>query len=275
MNHEPKPQWWHGLVIAFQFLTKMPLPLHVPYVPHTVSRSLRFYPLVGMFIGLIVYAVAVLLPAQAAPLNAAVALLVWTLLTGGLHMDGWMDTADAFGSHRDRARMLEIMKDSRVGAMGVIAAIFLLLLKWAALWMLLACGTGGFAGAQTAPGSWLSGGLLFGFVTIPAVSRWCMVAAIIRGSYIGSAGGLGSYFSAARVSDWVVASCFCLAGLCIVPSASWLAVTAVQLGVAWLAGRYVTGKLGGWTGDTYGALNEAVELAGLLAAAYLMLYMAA
>ncbi|MEB3102059.1 adenosylcobinamide-GDP ribazoletransferase [Ferviditalea candida] len=251
--------WLYGCIVAFQFLTKIPVPLKVPYQVETVSRSLPFYPLVGIIIGAIAYAAASLLPAGMAPLNALLLLLLWTFLSGGLHFDGWMDTADAFGSYRDREKMLEIMKDSRVGAMGVIYAVFLLLLKWISLWTVM---------EHWAVNPDFNRMVMYLLLSIPAVSRWWMVAAVIQGPYIGGPSGLGRQFAEVR-NVWLAgASIWLLLILFLLPSSVWLAVFVGQLIAGWLFGRYIKGKLKGWTGDTYGALNEAVEAVGFIISAY-------
>lgn len=111
-----------AFIAALQFLTRLPIPVQVADDPGVFRRSTVFYPAAGLVIGGMVagigYGASFVFPA---PVNAALLLCIWVLLTGGLHLDGLMDTADGLLSHRSRERMLEIMKDSRVGAMGVIA----------------------------------------------------------------------------------------------------------------------------------------------------------
>ncbi|MBW7460890.1 adenosylcobinamide-GDP ribazoletransferase, partial [Paenibacillus sepulcri] len=129
---------------AFQFMTRIPVPVEIPFTPAVLARSTVYYPLVGLVIGGITAAAGWLLTLAVPALPAAVLiLLIWTALSGALHLDGLMDSADGVLSHRPRERMLDIMKDSRVGAMGVMAAIFLLLLKFATLSALLE-GEGGW-----------------------------------------------------------------------------------------------------------------------------------
>ncbi|WP_235775290.1 MULTISPECIES: adenosylcobinamide-GDP ribazoletransferase [Paenibacillus] len=254
-------QWLASLIVALQFLTRLPIPVRVDYNKHHVSRSLLFYPLSGAVIGAIVSLAAALLPHEAAPLSAAVLLLAWAMLTGGLHLDGLMDTADGIGSHRPREQMLEIMKDSRVGAMGVLAAIFVLLLKWASLWTLLTR-----LDHRPLPESAWFGILL----TIPALSRWLMAAAIIRLPYLRGEQGMGALFREARPRYLCGALMLLLIPLFLWHSADWLWISLAQIAAGGLFAGYFVRKLGGLTGDTYGALNELVETAGLLAAAYLM-----
>lgn len=129
VRREVKLQF-QAVIAAFQFLTRFPIPIAVPFQGSVLKRSVVYFPLAGALIGVSLTAFAWLLTLFIPPWPSAVLVLaIWTALSGGLHLDGWMDTADGVLSHRSRERMLEIMKDSRVGAMGVLAAVLLLLLK--------------------------------------------------------------------------------------------------------------------------------------------------
>ncbi len=151
-----------------------------------------FYPFVGWVLGGLVAVLGGMLTALGLPPTVAAALTLcgWIALTGALHLDGLMDTADGIFSHRSRERMLEIMKDSRVGAMGVIACVLLLLIKWSLLSELL--GTSG----ERLPSSWPLVSLA------PLWSRWFMVAAIVGWPYAraSQSGGLGGFFSRGRMA---------------------------------------------------------------------------
>jgi cobalamin 5'-phosphate synthase/cobalamin synthase len=122
--------WFHACIAAFQFLTRFPLPLKLDYTEPIFRRSVVFYPFVGVVIGLLLTLVGAGLRVWIPSFPAAVIVLsVWIAITGALHLDGLMDTADGVLSHRPREQMLEIMKDSRVGAMGVIVCVLYMLLK--------------------------------------------------------------------------------------------------------------------------------------------------
>ncbi len=126
-----------ALLAALMFLTRIPLPQINPSKTDW-HKSAIFFPFVGLVIGGLLYVSAIglefLFPTT---IIAFSVVLVWVWVTGGLHIDGWMDLADGFGSNRSREQILEIMKDSRVGAMGVIAAICLIGGKWVAVYELL------------------------------------------------------------------------------------------------------------------------------------------
>ncbi|MBD3918344.1 adenosylcobinamide-GDP ribazoletransferase [Paenibacillus sp. PR3] len=251
----------NGLVAAVQLLTRIPLPIQVPFDPPTLAVSMISFPFAGLLIGLLTSGAASLLHLLDMPmLAAAITLGWWIALTGGLHLDGWMDTADGVLSGRPREQMLEIMKDSRVGAMGVIAAVVLILIKFAALYTL-------FERADS-PAVWLL------VATGPIWSRWWMTAAITLWPNARE-GGMGAMFRAARLRHVLgslitaaIVSAVLLyfsnldaekAVISLVVIAASAALTGTLLAV-WL-----NRKLGGLTGDTYGAMNEAAEAACLVA----------
>ena len=104
-----------AFVAAIQFLTRIPVPVEVPFTNAVLKRSTLFFPVAGLLVGLATWGGGWLLQ-QVLPVMpaAALTLLIMLGMTGGLHLDGLMDTADGILSHRSRERMLEIMKDSRV-----------------------------------------------------------------------------------------------------------------------------------------------------------------
>ncbi|KAA0014170.1 adenosylcobinamide-GDP ribazoletransferase [Billgrantia pellis] len=131
----------YGLALALQFLTRLPLPLACPWTPATRRWAIRCYPLVGMLLGGLLAAVAALLEGTLpAPLLALILLTLWVALSGGLHLDGLMDVADALGSNAPLETRWEIMKDPHVGSFGILALFFLLLWKAALLFTLLEAG---------------------------------------------------------------------------------------------------------------------------------------
>lgn len=123
----------NGLLAALGFLTTLPLPSSAYRVP--APSGLAWFPFVGLVLGsLLVLANHALTWCRVDPLVTGIlltTLLAW--LTGGLHLDGLADTADGFAGSRDQARRLEIMKDSRIGAIGSLTLTLLLMLKAAAL----------------------------------------------------------------------------------------------------------------------------------------------
>src|SRR5262249_30758963 len=123
-----------GLLIACQFLTRLPVPLRTAMDPVQMGRSMRWFPLVGALIGALVAGIDAGLGLVVGDEVRGVALVVaLAAITGGLHLDGLMDSCDGLFSVATPARRLEIMRDSRVGSFAVIGLTTLLLLKYAAL----------------------------------------------------------------------------------------------------------------------------------------------
>ena len=125
------------LIVATQFLTRLPIPQAVEawmaWTPERLRAASRYFPLVGLIVGGLtagVYWVATQVWER--PLAAAMSLACAALFTGAFHEDGFVDYADSFGG-ANRERALTIMKDSRIGTYGALAAIFLFAIKWLAL----------------------------------------------------------------------------------------------------------------------------------------------
>jgi adenosylcobinamide-GDP ribazoletransferase len=235
-----------GSVIALQFLTRLPLPA-VVVNEYRLGKSTMWFPFAGMIIGLGLTVVFVcghhLFPAA---VLAVLLLFTEVMFTGGMHLDGYTDTIDGLFSGRSLEGILEIMRDSRVGAFGAIGLILLLLLKYA-LYLSL-------------PDKMLPEALFF----MPVVSRWSMVLAIICFSYRRQA-GLGKAFQEhAGKIELLGASVFTI--ICSYLSLSWFGLMSFVcvVGYTLLFCFWMTRKLGGMTGDTYGALAETAGVFFLL-----------
>ena len=237
-----------GLLIAFTFLTRLPLPAPKDVSDQEFKRSQHHYPLVGLVLGSLLWIVGrwgrYYYPASVV---GALLLVVEIALTGGIHLDGFMDSMDGLLSARTPERMLEIMKDSRVGAHAVISLAALLLLKYSLL-------------AALKPADL---GIL---LILPMISRWAFLIGILGFPYARKE-GLGQGFHEA--SHWLV---FSLEGLAILLFSGWflgpagLAATLAAAAFALLFSWRIAKLLGGLTGDIYGATIELAELFSLLAA---------
>ena len=115
------------IFIALSFLTIIPFKT-IEIQNHDFKSSLKFFPLVGLMLGFILYFMT-FLPFNSGILSLFI-VLVWVVITGGFHLDGVADVFDAIGSLQDREKAFEIMKDSRIGAIGVIALILVILAKF-------------------------------------------------------------------------------------------------------------------------------------------------
>lgn len=234
-----------GLLVALGFLTRIPVPVRVFDDARAQRTSLAWYPMVGVIVGMLLTGLFVLLPQEHALLSAALTLLAWVALTGGLHLDGLADSADAWvGGFGDRARTLEIMKDPRSGPAGVTAIVLLLLLKFSALASLP---------AESAWLLWLS----------PLLARAALTAAFVFTPYVRS-GGLGSALKdAPRVA--CVFALVCAIAACVACGLPGVFALGAAIVVFAFWRRACMRRLGGFTGDTAGALAEMVEVGVLVA----------
>lgn len=246
----PPPGLGAELHLAASFLTRLPLSDCGILPAGTLARSMRLFPLVGAGIGLgaglVFWAAHAVLPPAAA---ALVAVLAGVLLTGALHEDGLADTADGLGARGGREQRLEVMRDSRTGAYGVLALVFSIGLRAAAL-MAAPSGLAGL-GALVAAAAWSR-------ALIPAAMQ---VMPPARADGLGAGAGMPDATVAATAG--VLGIVLALLGLGLAAPVAVLA----GLGAAWAMVALARRTLGGFTGDVLGALQQAVEMAVLLAAA--------
>lgn len=237
------------LLIALQFLTRLPVSLPGMPTPEQIGRSLLWYPFVGLLLGLLLWGAHLLLGQAAAPLQAAILLALWVGLSGGLHLDGLADTADAWvGGFGDRERTLTIMKDPRSGPIAVVVLVVVLLLKFAALLTLLQAGQGVY------------------LLLLPWLGRSLLPVLLAITPYV-RAGGLGQALVdhlPRQQLPWVLGAH--LLGMLLFGWQGLLALAVSALLFVWLR-RGLLQRLGGTTGDTAGALVELGECAALLALA--------
>lgn len=234
-----------GFTVAVQFLTISPAFIKRRFSPPELGQASGYFPLVGALIGAVLWGASLLLgQIFRASVTAVLVLLIWVLLSGALHLDGFVDSCDGLFGGRTPAARLEIMKDERVGAFGLAGGVFLLLVKYAAL--------------SALPGRPAA------LLVAPVLGRWGMTLSIFAFPY-GRDQGLGKAMKD-FTSAWQVALATIMAfGI------SWL--LAAQTGLlACLVAALTTGlvaafalrRIPGLTGDVYGAINEMVELATLL-----------
>lgn len=235
-----------AFLIALQFLTRLPVSLPGMPTPAQVGRSLLWYPLVGLLLGVLLWGAHLLLGQTSIPLQAAIILALWVGLSGGLHLDGLADTADAWvGGFGDRERTLTIMKDPRSGPIAVVVLVLLLLLKYAALLTLLQAGQGAC------------------LILLPWLGRSLLPVLLVTTPYV-RAGGLGQALveqAPRQQLPWVL-----VVHLLLMLAFGWpalLAVASALLLFAWTR-RALLRRLGGTTGDTAGALVELAECGMLL-----------
>lgn len=231
---------------AVRFLTV--LPLGGGEGAFEPPKMLPYFPLVGLAIG----ALLALLDRAALwiwprPVAALVDLgfLIW--VTGALHLDGLGDTADGLYGNRPRDKALAIMKDSRMGAMGVVAIFFALAVKWGAL-------------------SAIDTGRQWVLISVPALARGAQVLGMRYLPY-GRPDGLGQGFCAEPVTVRMLATLLIPMGLLLLLGVRGLSLLMLYAGVNFTMILFYKKRMGGITGDMLGALNEVCEAVLFLGAA--------
>ncbi len=235
-----------SLILMFQFMTRIPIPIEIDMDKKTISKGILFLPLVGMVVGgisWIVYYLLSFINSDAAALGAVIANVV---ATGGLHIDGLSDTCDGFFSARSRERILEIMKDSRVGTFGVIAIVINLLAKHTLI--------SNLAQDMMAPALILTFG----------ASRFGAAFLITFGKSA-RPGGLGDMFSSSSSKGYFWLSAFIFAAIGIIfGGLSFIVSLIVVIVSSLLLMRHSYKIIGGLTGDVYGAGIEICDILGLI-----------
>lgn len=238
-----------SLLLALQLLTRIPVRIKGGLRSGEMTAAAAMFPLVGLLLGglvvLVYYLASLVLPE---PLPAWLAVAASLFLTGGLHLDGLMDTADGVFGGRSRENALLIMKDSRVGSMGVMACVLDLGIKTAAI------------------SSWGDIRLYPVLLLTPVVARTAMVLAM-RHPYARRDDGAGSPFAGqVRMNQIALAAILAMAITVLILKIEGAVLTAavwlISMGVSW----WLAKRLGGMTGDTYGFINEITEVSFLLLA---------
>lgn len=241
-------------LVAVHFLTTLPVPLKRDLPEDAWGRSMAYFPLVGLLLGVLLWAgsrvFGLLWPAGVA---AALVLAEWVILTGALHLDGLIDCCDGLLAAKSPNERLQILRDVHAGSFGVVGAALLLIVKYAALSALL--------------GSRPAGAVAVALLLAPTFSRWAMVYLTVRFPYGRPGASLGRMFASYVTRRSLIAASVIAAVLGLVVG-GWMGVLMLALvwGFAALAARWVMNRIPGLTGDVYGAANELVELGVLLAA---------
>lgn len=250
-----------GFLVALRLLTTIPAGKG-EIKPKDQGSSLAYFPLIGLILGLILVisdiVLSFLLPSSV--VNATL-IIVLIFMTGALHLDGFIDTCDGAFTAKTPEERLKIMSDTRVGAFGVVGVIALLLLKYAALSNLA-----GMLGALRWPA----------LLLMPVVARWAIVYAVYSFPYAKKEGMGLAFKRNARWPGFLVATLLMvvivvavdivgvatgllertLLELFIFTAATWL--------VASVVGFFLRRRLGGLTGDNYGAIAEISEVAFIM-----------
>lgn len=233
-----------GAVLALQFLTRIPISITCPIDDKTLKWALRFYPMAGFVIGSLMFLLYLSLY-NFIPLHlmTLILLTMWVFLTGGLHLDGVMDVADAVGSNGSAEKKIEILKDSRVGSFAVLSAIFLLIWKCVLLYSIL-----DFDNKNS--GIYL--------IFIPVIARFQALVQLYFFEPFQKT-GMAFYWKQNLSKYDIVSAAFWLLPFIVFP-VEFAVIFILQLLFSFLFGKWAVSQFGGINGDTVGASIEGAEL---------------
>jgi len=235
-----------GLIVATQFLTRLPVPSLRNFQAVDLARSANWFPIVGVLVGACVGCAGLGGALVESWVGALLATIAWVWITGALHVDGLADLADALGaSHRDRSRFLDVLHDPHLGVFGASALFLALASKLVLLHLLLS-------------------GIEHAFASVILICAWARLGPIAWSRWLPPLSeGAGERFSWQVGTGAIVAWSVALLGVSL-----WFApllIIAPFLIASW--GLYLHVRLGGMTGDCLGAGVEVVEIALLLVTA--------
>ncbi len=260
---------WFSFWYAIAFLTRIPavdLSKALKSNNKTISQgSLYFYPVIGLIIGSLmcgVYTICAWQVSNSYPLAvtgfdrssfdssslviAALMLLVWSLVTGGLHLDGLADAADAWvGGYGDKQRTLDIMKDPTVGPMGAMLVVLVLLLKFAALVVVV----------DKAEGFYLIGAIL----AVPMLARFSILPLFYFTPYVREKGLGNNLKESISPIVFIIVTTLCMVLTVVFLQQKSIFILILAAAIILWARNIMMQRIGGTTGDTAGALIEVQE----------------
>jgi len=235
----------HIFLNAIMFYTRIPVPKNLPYSDEILNRSTRYFPFIGWIVGgigaAVFYGLQFVFPPELAILLSMLATIV---TTGAFHEDGFADFCDGFGGSYTRERILTIMKDSRIGTYGSIGLAGMLAAKFMSLHAI---------NVANIPLILLAGNSLSRLMPILVIytSKYSREDATSKTKPIGKKG---------KGFDFILALFFGLAFLIFIPLSFSLAIVPVLMLTTFIFRRYITRKIGGYTGDCLGALQQIAEV---------------
>lgn len=236
-------QQWRLFLLALGFFTRLPVPVIQNFDSTELSNAVRYFPLVGVLVGLVAalvfYLSLQILPATVSIVLSMVA-TVW--LTGAFHEDGLADTMDSLGGGWTKEQVLVIMKDSRIGSYGAIALFLALLLKFASLEHIK---------VELLPVVLLAA---------HALSRLAAVLVMATQEYVREEGKAKPLAAKPSIASLWIAGVSGLVPLLLLPAKLWLALLPVVSVWLWFSFK-LRQRLGGYTGDCLGAMQQLTELA--------------
>ena len=234
-------------LLALQFLTIVPLKIK-EVSEKNIAGAMIYFPFVGLLLGIALLGIsALLVTLNFSPLATNIILVIILIgVTGGMHLDGLSDTADAFLSVKSRDEMLEIMRDPHIGVMGTVSIVSIILLKI------------GLLASMAVP---LKGAAL---LLACALSRWSSVLAMFLFSYARKDGKAKVFMQGMNLKIFALYSITVLVFAFAIWRLKGILALLIVAGCTYLGGKLSSRKIGGITGDTMGATIELTEIVTLL-----------
>ena len=261
-----------GFLLLLSFMTRIPMP-KTDYDEEKLGKSMKYFPVVGIIVGFILLFFCIIFNfilknisySAVLPLMIIVVILTDLITTGALHLDGLADTFDGIFSYRSKHKMLEIMKDSRLGSNGALALILYFLLKFILLFSLT---------IESREGA------IYAIMTYPVVSRFCSVVSCASSPYARGSGMGKTFVDNTKTCGLIVATVITLLytiGMIFMPFVLFtnyslpiqiimksiliiVIIVALSALFAYAFSKLIERKIGGITGDTLGALLEISSL---------------
>ena len=261
-----------GFLLLLSFMTRIPMP-KIEYDEEKLGKSMKYFPVVGIIVGFILLFFCIIFNfilknisySAVLPLMIIVVILTDLITTGALHLDGLADTFDGIFSYRSKHKMLEIMKDSRLGSNGALALILYFLLKFILLFSLT---------IESREGA------IYAIMTYPVVSRFCSVVSCASSPYARGSGMGKTFVDNTKTCGLIVATVITLLytiGMIFMPFVLFtnyllpiqiimksiliiVIIVALSALFAYAFSKLIERKIGGITGDTLGALLEISSL---------------
>ncbi len=224
-----------SLLLMIVFFTRIPIKYKYEYREEDLRKGIDYFPLIGVLIGIIIWLPTLMKDFLDKPIIILISWLLYIWVTGGLHIDGLADTFDGIFSNRDKDRMLEIMKDSRIGTFGVLGIIFVIL-------------------SNLAISSYLDYRVL---ILVPIVGRTAALVSASISSYARSNSGMGTTFiDNCKLNEALIGIIFTFIVSTIIFTYKVAIVTVVTFFFILMITKYIKDKIGGMTGDTIGFVIE-------------------
>ena len=261
-----------GFLLLLSFMTRIPMP-KIEYDEEKLGKSMKYFPVVGIIVGFILLFFCIIFNfilknisySAVLPLMIIVVILTDLITTGALHLDGLADTFDGIFSYRSKHKMLEIMKDSRLGSNGALALILYFLLKFILLFSLT---------IESREGA------IYAIMTYPVVARFCSVVSCASSPYARGSGMGKTFVDNTKTCGLIVATVITLlytVGMVFIPFIFFtnyslsiqfiiqtilviLVIVALLALFAYAFSKLIERKIGGITGDILGALLEISSL---------------